>query len=305
KYGRDPHFNKTIVPEFEIPENLSPIEMGGIIKKGGLQQNAITATIIRLGVMGYLKIEKIEAKVLFINSSSFKLTRTDKKLGPDLYLAESYILGRVFIGVEKEVFLKDLGSNFQGEPNKISELILVDLDKRGLVGKKGNELKIKMLILGAVFLGMGLFLSIIPGLFFSGLIILIFGLLMAKWTPEGAELNWRIKGFRLYMETAEKYRSRWQEQTNQLEKFLPYAILFGITSQWLKQMKDIYGEKYLTNYHPAFMVGALAMSNFSDFTSAINQISSDINSYTAPSSTGAGGGGFSGGGGGGGGGGGW
>jgi uncharacterized membrane protein len=162
--------------------------------------------------------------------------------------------------------------------------------------------------------GIGMFLClqfvvifpvVLASLFVSGLIVIIFGIFMDKLTLRGAELRWRIKGFKLYMNTAEKYRSRFQEKEGMMEKLLPYAILFGITKKWLKKMKAIYGEKYFATYHPAFMAGALAAANFDSFTSAMNEISSSIASNVSPSSSGSSGGGSSGGGGGGGGGGGW
>jgi uncharacterized membrane protein len=107
------------------------------------------------------------------------------------------------------------------------------------------------------------------------------------------------------MKTAEKYRSQFQEKEGIMEKLLPYAILFGITKQWLKSMKNIYGEEYFDNYQPSCLVGAVAISSLSDFDGLINDISSDINSHVSSSSTGAGGMGSAGGGAGGGGGGGW
>jgi uncharacterized membrane protein len=128
---------------------------------------------------------------------------------------------------------------------------------------------------------------------------------MRRFTPRGAELNWRINGFKLYMNTAEKYRSRFQEQEGLIEKLLPYAILFGITKKWLQKMREIYGAEYFANYHPAFMAGSLATLDFDSFMSTVNEISTSISSNVSPSSSGSGGGGSVGGGGGGGGGGGW
>ena len=122
----------------------------------------------------------------------------------------------------------------------------------------------------------------------------------------GLELAWRIKGFKLYMETAEKYRQQFNEKENILEKFLPYAILFKITDLWIRKMKDIYGEKYVACFMPLWFVGG-NFQNFdaNSFNSMISDFSSNMNSTMVASSSGVGGGGFSGGGGGGGGGGGW
>ena len=52
---------------------------------------------------------------------------------------------------------------------------------------------------------------------------------------KGAELLWRIKGFKLYMETAEKYRQQFYEKENIFEKLLPYAMVFGMTEIWVKK----------------------------------------------------------------------
>ncbi|MDA3802283.1 MAG: DUF2207 domain-containing protein [Patescibacteria group bacterium] len=128
----------------------------------------------------------------------------------------------------------------------------------------------------------------------------VFGFFMNSLTKKGSELKHKIKGFKLYMKTAEKYRSQFQEKEGIMEKFLPYAILFGITKQWLKSMKNIYGEEYFNNYHSSFLVGAVAISSLSDLEGIVGDISSNINSYVSTSSTGAGGAGGAGGGGGGG-----
>jgi uncharacterized membrane protein len=112
----------------------------------------------------------------------------------------------------------------------------------------------------------------------------------------------------MYMDKAERYRQKYLEKENIFEKLLPYAIMFGITTMWIKKMKNIYGEEYFNTYHPAWYYGAgLASFNADTFGAQISQISSNMASTmsSSPSSSGSGGGGFSGGGGGGGGGGGW
>jgi len=307
KYGKEPNLNRTVVPEFEIPDNLTPIEMGGVTKKGALHDNGVTATIIRLGFLAYLTIAKEEQKNVFV-SSDFKLTRTDKSVGADLYEAEKFILDKIFKS-KKEINLRDLKNNFYKDLPKISKIILSDLKGRGFIDVSGEKYGIVMFIAaGILFFSVFIFsysIIILLSFLVSASVVLIFAFLMSKLTVKGAELELRIKGFKLYMNTAEKYRSRFQEQTGVLDKLLPYAILFGITKEWLKKMKDIYGEDYFATYHPAFMIGALSVSDFSSFSESLNAISEGISSNIAPSSSGAGGGGFSGGGGGGGGGGGW
>jgi len=310
--------NKTVVPEFEIPENLTPIEMGSIIKKGQLNKNSIAATIIHLGVLGYLKIEKVEKKILFVDTSEFKIINTGKLASADLNELEKYILATI-LGSTKEVNLKNIGLTISSKFMEISKKLLDNLISQELINKnlkQGREL----MMFGSIFLFVALiafafnsFSPIILGLLVSAVIVFGFSLAIKDLTLKGAELEWRIKGFKLYMETAEKYRSRFQEQNNILDKLLPYAILFGITREWLNKLKDIYGEEYMNNYSPSFMVGNYGLIGFSGLVDTITSVSNDISNgvasaisnNTSSSSSGFGGGGGAGGGGGGGGGGGW
>jgi uncharacterized membrane protein len=298
KYGRDPKSNRPIVAEFEAPENMTPLEMSLILKETGGHNKAITATIINLAVKGYLKIEKLEKKIFFLGDD-YKLIKTDKKT-EDLYKYEEVVLSALFKRGD-EVRLSSLKNKFATDIRGLSSNISSDLKERGLIDKKSIWWQIGMISLG--------FLLVVTS--FGGLIMLagiafiIFGAFMRRLTSEGSEIKRKIKGFKLYLETAEKYRARFYEKENMLELILPYAILFDLTGKWLKKMRDIYGEDYFKNHHLTFMTGALVLSDFNNFETAISDISRSVSSHVASSSSGSSGGGSVGGGGGGGGGGGW
>ena len=127
---------------------------------------------------------------------------------------------------------------------------------------------------------------------------------MNKRTMKGAEAEWRVRGFKLFISTAEKYRARFYEKENMFEKILPYAIAFGLTDKWVKAMKDIYGVEKFSSMTPVWFIGSSGNFDIDSFSSALTSMTTAISQSTS-SSSGAGGGGFSGGGGGGGGGGGW
>jgi uncharacterized membrane protein len=135
----------------------------------------------------------------------------------------------------------------------------------------------------------------------------IFGTFLPLTTLKGQEVKWRLKGFKLYLKTAEKYRAQFYEKENIFEKFLPYVIAFEMTKLWITKMKQIYGEQYMNNYVSGWYTsssGSKTQMDFNSFATSLSHISSSMSSSMGGSS-GAGGGGFSGGGGGGGGGGGW
>ncbi len=142
-------------------------------------------------------------------------------------------------------------------------------------------------------------------------IFCIYAWLIQAPTPLGAQTTANIKGFRMYLKTAEENRLNLltpPEQTPELfEQMLPYAIALNVENEWGRKFEAVL-KKY--NYTPDWYKGteplvytALAHS----FTSSISSAQVDPASSSSSGgswSSGSGGGGFSGGGGGGGGGGG-
>ena len=309
KYGRDPKDNPTIVPEFGIPDDLSPMEMGMVYSDGTLKNNFISASIINLAVNGYLKIEEIPKKGI-LGSKDYKLILLESK--KSISYAEKNLIEKIF-GAKKEKLISEMKNHFYTEIPKLSSAIMDKLSKKKLLYKNSKTNQAVFAVLGSISIFGSFFLFAYDthlgvSVLLSGLIIIVFSFVMSRRTEAGLKLFRRVQGFKLYMETAEKYRQQFNEKENIFEKFLPYAIMFGMTKQWINKMKDIYGEKYFANYHPVWFYGyAFANFDVNSLNSAISDMSSNMASTISsnPSSSGAGGGGFSGGGGGGGGGGGW
>ncbi len=304
KYGQDPKGSKTVVAEFEAPNNLGPLAISGVILSGGVSMRAVTATIIRFAVAGYLKIEASQSKMK-LAPTHYSFIRTTKVPGDDLTLAEKYFLDKLFSG-QVEVSLSSLNNKLAPYVKKTKNLVLQELDDKKIVYKKSYTASVIMMVIGAnivfVFFHLFTFFFSVP---IVGILLVIFGFLMPKRSAEGAELYRRILGFKLYLTTAEKYRSQFYEKENMLEVLLPYAILFGLTKKWLRSMQHIYGSDYSNNYQPSFISGSAAVVGLDNLMSSMNSFSSSISSKSYSSASGRGGGGFSGGGGGGGGGGGW
>lgn len=333
KYGKDPKIKSPIPPEFGIPENITPMQMGLVIKSGWWQDRLITATIVDLAVRGIIVIERIEEKILFIDADDYKLSKgknynKEALTEPEKVLIESIFQDNSFtkiirinnqpevtISGKESVKISDLKNNFANNVAKIKKSGQDDLEKRGWGSGKGLKYS-------AVFIGLGvfaMFLSIfllsavlvfgawqLPlSLFLSGFIFIFFGIIMPKRTQKGVDLLFKVKGFERYMRQAEDYRQQFYEKENIFDKFLPYAIVFGIADLWAEKMELIYGQEYFKTYHPVWLAGATSANfNISSFTHQLNSITSSISSSTS-SSSGSHGGGSSGGGGGGGGGGGW
>lgn len=309
KYGKDPRVDKTVIPEFEIPENLTPMEMGMLSSDGGFKNQFISATIVNLAVKKYLTIEEIK-KSWLMGGKDYKLTQIGGDQAVPLAGAEKLLVDNLF-NQGNPVLLSSLKKKFYKAIPGIKKASISGLAEKNLLVAQSFTLQ-KIFVSGlatALFVALYFAVNISSIEIYASLaitvgIVLLFGILMPKRTPQGAELNWRIKGFKLYMETAEKYRSQFNEKENIFEKFLPYAIMFGIAKLWAQKMELIYGKEYFATYHPIWYVGSIGNFDANSFASNLNSLSSSIAS-SAGTSSGAGGGGFSGGGGGGGGGGGW
>jgi uncharacterized membrane protein len=147
-----------------------------------------------------------------------------------------------------------------------------------------------------------LMVDIGAGLIPAGVLMIIVSQFMSRKTAKGRELYRRVKGYREFINTAEKYRQRFFEKQNLFQEVLPYAIIFGLTGKFAEAMKEI----GLKNSTIAGYYGVHPFNAYT-FTNTVNTFSNSFSSAAAstPSSSGSGGGGSSGGGFGGGGGGSW
>ncbi len=318
KYGKDPYIKKSIVPLYKPPENLTPLEIGVLITGSEVVRGEfITAEIINLAVKGLITIKEIKKeKFLIFHFKDYQLIRNYRpETEKNLTLTQKFILEKIFEKGDK-INLSSLKNKFYKNVKIIQKKTRENLIEKQLITKKGINLSKKLSVLGSILLFVLLFLFVflnrwIPfspitlisiGLSFG--IVFIFSCVMPSRTIKGAETLWKIKGFKMFMQTVDKDRAKFYEKENIFEKLLPYAIVFGITDIWIKRIKQIYGEKYFVTYTPCWYVGTNKSFDAKSFSSNLNALTSAI-AANVGSRSGAGGAGGVGGGAGGGGGGGW
>lgn len=153
----------------------------------------------------------------------------------------------------------------------------------------------------AVFLG---------AIFLNGILIYVYLNYEARLSKKGFILKEDWLGFKMYLETAERYRM--QNLTPEtFEKYLPYAIIFGIEKKWGKAFESVnmqnpswYSGAYVGGgIHAGGFSGSAGFSPAGFSASFSSSFSSAFSSAGGAGSAGGGGGGGAGGGGGGGGGG--
>jgi uncharacterized protein (TIGR04222 family) len=298
--------------EFAPPDDIRPGQIGTLIDE---RANVIdvTATIVDLAGRGYLVIHEIADEGWF-SKVDWKLARTEKS-DIELLPYERELLEGLFRD-GNEVAVSDLKATFSERLLGVERALYQDATRSGWFRTRPDKVRTR-------WAGRGLLLALAGGAItfalaawttagLLGIPLLLGGLalsLLANWMPartaKGTGMLRRVRGFRRVIETAETHMARWAEQENVFTRYLPYAVVFGLTEKWAKAFEDL----GLSPDPSGWYVGqrpftALALANSIDSFSV--RTGGTLASTPAVSgSSGFGGGGFSGGGGGGGGGGSW
>jgi len=316
KRGRDPRLDVEVIPEYQPPAGLTPLEMGLVLEDGGYRPSMLAAQIIHLAGRGLLSVEEKAGNLLTGHTLTFN--RLVPENAVPTTTAENKIMSALFGGkdtVDSED-LKLKGERIQEAVEKVKK----ELEKRGLLVKGSRELGCLWRLLGFGFLAYGLVLLLLQripealAITASGLIAFIFAFLLPRRTLEEARLVRQIKGFRLYLKgsTGLPQPQNFPSSRELFDQYLPYAFLFGTAPAWVRSFEGPNDPRQdFNNYSPSWW-SSTGHSSPSSLLSAINRIGSEIGSAAEQSSSGdsgssggSGGGGCSGGGCGGGGGGGW
>jgi uncharacterized membrane protein len=317
KRGRDPKGRGTIIPEYDVPDSLTPGEVGTIVdEKCG--QKEVVAEIIELAVGGYLKLHRQEKKVLFVTTNDYtfeKLKDGDDVLSP----FQRELLSGIFKSGDSVKF-SELKQDFFPNYDAAVKSIYASVSDKGYFA--GNPRSTILRYMALIFLpvilvfvyagisgtSLGAFAWI--AIILSAIIIAVFAAYMPRRTEKGVLIKEYILGLEDYLTVAEKDRLEFhnapKKDPQQFEKLLPYAIALGVEQQWAKQFEGIY------NSAPSWYDDPRGLNNFSALylVSSLGDFGHDFAAAALPPSasgggSGLGGGGFSGGGFGGGGGGSW
>ena len=300
RWLKSPRVKKTVIAQYEPPDNLGPTEVGALIDFK-IQPRDITAILIDLAYRGYLKIIEKEKKTLWIKGKKYFLEKK-KEADGNLKDYEELLFNTIFSS-KTLVEIDELKKEFS------LKVVLKEIQKtvfRKLVDNRYfNRSPMGKLM---IFLQVIAWIIVITSIVFRQILlgsvglILYFGsrVLCVFLTPKGAEAKWYALGFKEYLRVAERFRlDACTPET--FEKYLSYAIAFGVEKKWAKRFVDICKKP------PDWFESSQPISTFTavGFVNSISSMSQAVTSGVAgasPSgSSGFGGGGAAGGGGGGGG----
>lgn len=313
RHGRDPPL-RPLAPEYEPPDGLTPAEAGTLFDASPDLRD-VTATIVDLAVRGYLVIEETETRALFgliaddVFTFSLVAPRED---WAELRPHERKLLNALFedgdhvstSGLENAFYKKLPGiksklrdalvrdGHYLRDPNHVRIAFFVAGGLAGvLVAVPGS-----LLLEGA--LGQDGAVAVVAGIA-TGLIIATFGLFMPARTERGTRILERLRGFEEYLRRVESDRFDRTIKTPELfEKYLPYAMAFGVERSWARAFDDIYQSP--PDWYRGNDFGGFRAHSFTNSLSRMSSVTGAAMATAPRSSSGSsgfgGGGGFSGGG---------
>lgn len=305
--------HETISVEFTPPDNLRPAEIGVLMDERADTLD-VTATIIDLATRGYLKITEIPKKWMF-GKVDYLLTKSAPKKrvkSSALLEYEQLLLDKLFYK-RIQVKTSSLKTTFYQDLSEVKQSLYDDVVTQDFFPADPEKTRNKYRLAAILCIAVGVLLLISGakvhattlgaigiGIVIDGIVILLMGRYMPRKTAYGRELYRRAGGYYLFIDKAEKYRQQYFEKENMFNEVLPYAIVFGLTKKFAKQMDKI-GLKpqqpdWYVGSHP-FATGVFIgnINNFSNsFSTAIASTPSNSGGFSGGSS----GGGFGGGGGG-------
>src|SRR5215204_6594325 len=252
--GRDPEVGP--VAEFipDPPDNLPPGVIGALLDEQ-VDQRDIVATLVDLGQRGVLRIDRTEGQGIFGRGGDFTLTALQDE--PKVLRFERELLEALFgskVKSGEHVSLSEVKGRFAAAQPQIQRHLYDELVERGYFTvsperTRGRWKSIGVFALIVAIVGGCIATSslakIAPVIFLPivalvaiGLIIVVMSRFMPRKAPAGAEAAAKWRAFRNYLASIERYE-KLDEAQGIFDRFLPYAIAFGLESSWVEKFSRV------------------------------------------------------------------
>lgn len=250
--GRDPVVDA--VPEYITapPADLPPGIAGVLVDERADTQDII-ATVMDLARRGYLVIEETsEASATRLISKQFTFKKTDKTGGLNEF--ESKLYDALFKGGRESVAMRDLNQRFYTNLPALQKALYNTAVSGGYFGTSPEAVRgsygclgwaglVLAGVLGCVgFISLGdltaTILCPVMALFVVAVALLVMGPHMPAKSRKGAEAAALSRAFKTYLSNLDKYADP-KQVTDQFEKYLPFAIAFGLEKSWINRFKQI------------------------------------------------------------------
>ncbi len=230
---------------FTPPKGVRPA-LAGVLLTERITPAQVSATIVDLAVRGYLRIDELPGRdwqLVWLGTP---------RQGDELAPYESTLLDTLFDG-RGAVAMSALNTTYSASYRLVTGQLADEATRAGWfrrpVGSRrpAGSSKLLRLAVAAVavpilFGGTGTVLAVL-GAGWS-MVVVVFGLLVAAvtgylvWramparTALGRAMWAQTMGFRRYLETAEAEQLRHEEAASVFSRYLPLAMVFGLTKRW-------------------------------------------------------------------------
>ncbi len=328
RFGRDPALGSVAVL-YEPPGGLPAAVLGSLVQQR-VDSVTLGATLVDLAVKGHLRIQQLEPALPFLPfPKRYRFTvLTTRQQWQELAPHEAYLLEHLFPAGEagESISTDELRDHFYvhvpGFKRLVRQAVLAEgfyrqwpPSVRGVTLAAGIGMVVAALVLPMVLLPRDIFLlqtvvdPLLTGLCLLATLalVILFAWIMPSRTPRGVEVLRQTLGFEEFLLRVESPRFNRVIRTPELfERFLPYAMVAGLTKPWASAFQGI------VQTPPSWYVGSDDHFDIDGFGSDLEDCCSSTGSAmqsspssSGSSSSGSSGGGSSGGGDGGGGGGGF
>ncbi|WP_147525050.1 DUF2207 domain-containing protein [Cellulomonas timonensis] len=230
-----------VAVQFAPPAGVRPGELGTLLDEIAHPKD-VTATLIDLAVRGYLRIEEVPRSKPGKKPKDWTLVRLRGAEG--LIDFERSLYDGLFTG-RSEVTLSELKTTFAATMASVQSGLYEEVIARGWFRTSPAVVRMHWrwaglgLIALAGALGVAALMFEVSGAFLPPVALGLVGvavLLMANAAPartaDGTAVLAEARGFQQYLATAEAEQLRFEEGVDVFSRYLPYAIVFGLTERW-------------------------------------------------------------------------
>jgi hypothetical protein len=272
--GRDP--SAGVVPEYvtEVPSDLPPGVIGTLIDERADTPDVV-ATVVDMARKGALTIEETTTQQPF-GGVKREYTLNKAPMPEGLAEYEKTLYNSLFATQESRK-MESLEGSLIVTFEKIRKQLYEEVVKRGLFRSNPDSIRSRyrgLGIAGIFVFGVAAFCTLVmlgDGSAFFPCIPVVLGLgsialivlapYMPSKTAKGSEEAARWQAFKKYLENIEKYRDL-KEATDLFEKFLPYAVAFGLDRRFVTAFSKIATTPlprwYVPRYGPTIIPGHVA-----------------------------------------------
>jgi uncharacterized membrane protein YgcG len=302
-----------VTVQFAPPEGVQPGMVGTIIDETANTVD-VSATLVDLAVRGYLTIEPV-------GDQDWRLTRTTPAAGQAALLPyEAALYEGVFSG--GTVLLSELRNQFKPTLDRVQSLMYDEVVRRGWFRRSPQAQRAGWTALGGALVAAGVFgffwlggridrlgsvagvpvppgFVLLGGTVLAGAVVVLLGRRMAYRTADGSAVLAQSLGFKQYLVTAEANQIRWEEAQDIFSRYLPYAIVFGVASQWASTFERVAASAAAAGHviTPPFWYLGGGYGSFGGLADSMDSFASTAGGTFASTPGGSGGSGFSSGGG--------